>query len=77
MDELNEALDRADEYREKMLAAFRSRDSILKQFEKLSRYHHATDHGCICGKSECKTLPLVDADWINEYIARMHEREAL
>ncbi|WP_238328802.1 hypothetical protein [Mycobacterium avium] len=37
-DELNAALDRADRYKEKMLAAFRSRDNILHQFEKLERY---------------------------------------
>ncbi|HPY25826.1 MAG TPA: hypothetical protein PLK19_16080 [Mycobacterium sp.] len=29
-DELNTALDRADDYKEKMLAAFRSRDNILR-----------------------------------------------
>lgn len=76
-EELNDALARADEYREKMLAAFRSRDNILKQFEKLSFYHRATDHGCICRQPNCKTLAIIDADWINDHIARMHERDAV
>ncbi|MCQ4365929.1 hypothetical protein KQR54_33535 [Mycobacterium gordonae] len=76
-DQLNDALDEADSCREKMHAAFRSRDKILKQFEKLGRYHRATDHGCICGKRNCETLAIVDADWINGHIARMHERDAI
>ncbi len=76
-DELNTALDRADDYKEKMLAAFRSRDSILRQFEKLERYHRETGHGCICGKRNCEILAIVDADWINDHIRRMHERDAM
>ncbi len=76
-DELNTALDRADDYKEKMLAAFRSRDNILRQFEKLERYHRETGHGCICGKRNCEILAIVDADWINEHIRRMHERHAM
>jgi hypothetical protein len=63
---------RADDYREKMLAAFRSRDHVLKQFERLARYHRATDYGCICGKRNCETLAVVDADWINDRIAAMY-----
>lgn len=75
VDELEAALDRADEYRDKMKAAYRSRDSVLRQFEKLSRYHHATSHGCICGVPNCKILPIVDSDWVNDQIARMHEHD--
>lgn len=78
VDVLHAAEDRAEKYREKMLAAFRSRDGVLKQFERLSRYHRATDtHGCICGKRNCETLGVVDADWIVGLIDRMHEREAM
>jgi hypothetical protein len=68
------AENRADDYKAKMLAAFRSRDRILEQFEKLARYHRWIDHGCICGKPKCETLAIVDADWINDYIERMHRR---
>jgi hypothetical protein len=77
VDDWHAAEDRADTGRDKMLAAFKSRDNIVRQFEKLSRYHHATDHGCICGKRNCETLNIVDADWINDHIARMHDREAM
>jgi hypothetical protein len=70
------AEDRADRYKEKMHAAFRSRDRILEQFDKLSRYHGWTDHGCICGKRKCETLAIIDADWINDHIDRMHRRDA-
>lgn len=77
VDKWHAAEDRADDYREKMLAAFKSRDNVLRQFEKLSRYHRATDHGCICRQPNCKTLAIIDADWINDHIARMHERDAV
>jgi hypothetical protein len=74
VDELHAALDRADHYREKMKAAYRSRDAVLTQFEKLERYHSATTHGCICGKRNCETLAIVNADWINDRITSMHNR---
>lgn len=77
VDDWHAAEDRADMYREKMLAAFKSRDNILQQFEKLSRYHRATDYGCICGKGNCETLRIIDADWIVDHIVRMHERDAM
>lgn len=70
------AEDRADDYKEKMLAAFRSRDRILEQFEKLSHHHHWTGDGCICGKAKCETLAIIGADWINDHIERMHRRDA-
>jgi hypothetical protein len=69
------AEDRADDYREKMLAALRSRDSLIKQFEQLRRYHRTTGDGCLCGKPKCETLRIVDGDYITERIAAMHKRE--
>ena len=72
LDHLDAETYRADDYRRKMLAAFRSRDNVLKQFERLARYHRATDHGCICGKRNCETLAVVDTDWINDRIAAMY-----
>ena len=68
------ALDRADEYEARMHAAYRSCDRLLEQFEKLSRYHRATDHGCICGKPNCGELDIIGADWINDRISKMHSR---
>lgn len=41
VDELHAALDRADDYKAKMLAAFRSRDAVLREFEKLSSVNRA------------------------------------
>ena len=76
-DKLNDALDRVDDYREKMKAAFRSRDNILRQFERISRWHRETGKGCICGKRNCEIANIVDADWINEHIHRMNERDAM
>jgi hypothetical protein len=40
-------------------------------------YHRETGHGCICGKRNCEILAIVDADWINDHIRRMHERDAM
>jgi hypothetical protein len=61
----------AEDCRDKMRAAFVARDAVLRQFERLTRYHRATEHGCICGKHNCETLAVVDADWINDRIAAM------
>jgi hypothetical protein len=71
------AEDRADDYKAMMIAAFRSRDNVLRQFEKLSRFHRATDHGCICGRHNCEELAIIDPDWINDHISRMTERDRL
>jgi len=71
-DELYAALDQADDYRDKMKAACMARDYVLREFEKLARYHRGTDFGCICGKRNCETLAIVDVDWINDRIATMH-----
>jgi hypothetical protein len=63
---------RANDYRRKMQAAARSRDHVLAQFARLARHHRATEHGCICGKRNCETLTVIDADWINDRIAAMY-----
>lgn len=75
IDELNAVLDQVDDYRDKMQAAARSRDHVLRQFEKLARYHRGTDDGCICGKRNCETLGVIDVDWITDRIATMHRLE--
>jgi len=49
---------RADNYKEKMLAAFRSRDSVLAQFDRLSDFHHATPAGAHAGMRTVQSLPL-------------------
>jgi hypothetical protein len=75
VDELHVAQDLADDYREKMKAAYRQRDSVLLEFEKLGRYHRETGQGCICGRRRCETLAIVDSDSINERIAAMHRHD--
>jgi hypothetical protein len=58
-----------------MNAAFRARDAVLRQFERLTRHHRAMEHGCVCGKRNCETLVVVDADWINDRIALMVDQD--
>jgi hypothetical protein len=77
LDELDATQGLADDYRDKMKAALRSRDAVLRQFERLARFHGATDRdGCICGKHKCETLAIIDADWISDRIAAMHRHHA-
>jgi hypothetical protein len=71
VEELHGTQGLAEDCRAKMKAAFRARDAVLRQFERLARYHRATDDGCICGKRNCETLAVVDADWINDRIAAL------
>lgn len=68
------AEDRADTYKEKMLAAFRSRESVLRQFDRLTDFHHAIPHGCSCGEEDCAELDVIGADWITDLISRMNRR---
>jgi len=68
------AEDRAHNYKKKMLAAFRARDSVLAQFERLSDFHHATRRGCSCGDEDCPELEVIGTDWINDLISRMRSR---
>ena len=65
----------AEDCRDKMQSAFRSRDAVLRQFDRLARYHRATDDGCICGKRNCETLAVVDTDWINDRIAALFRQD--
>ena len=73
VDDWHAAEDRADDYRDKMKHAYRSRDRVLEQFERLSRYHRYTDHGCTCGNRKCETLKIISGDSITDQIARMHK----
>jgi hypothetical protein len=75
IDELHAAEDRADEYREKMNAAYRSRDAMLVRFDKIGRYHRPTlSGGCICGKHRCETLAIINGDSISGHIGGMYRR---
>ena len=74
MNKLHAALNDADRSKAQMLAAFRSRDRILEQFDKLGRYHRATGDGCLCGERNCAELSIIDADWISDRIAGMYRR---
>jgi hypothetical protein len=77
LDKLDAALNAAEEYRERMKAAFRSREAVLRHFERLAKelasYHRATDHGCSCGDRDCEIPSLIEDDWINDLIRNMHE----
>ena len=68
--------DRAVEYESRMKAALRSRESVLREFDKLGQFHHTFPKakGCSCGKVDCETLPIIEADWIKQLIENMHER---
>ena len=74
VDELHATQDRAEEYERRMKAALKSRESVLRAFERVGVYHQRTTHGCSCGDPDCETLPIVEDDWINQLIRNMHKR---
>ncbi|MBV8861416.1 MAG: hypothetical protein JO259_06110 [Mycobacterium sp.] len=76
VDKLHAALNDADRSKAQLLAALSSRDRVLKQFDKLGRYHRATDDGCLCGERNCAQLAIIDADWITNRIGSMYQRGA-
>src|ERR1700730_15008376 len=57
VDELHVMQDRAVEYESRMKAALRSRESVLREFDKLGQFHHTFPKakGCSCGKVDCET----------------------
>jgi hypothetical protein len=74
VDELHAALDEAANYKAKMLAAFKSRDAVLREFERLGRYHQPNGRGCICGNRNCETLAIIDSNYIYNHLDRMNRR---
>jgi hypothetical protein len=78
VDDWHQAEDHADEYKEKMMAAFRSRDAVLRHFERLADevapYHRATGHGCSCGDEDCEIPSIIGDPWINDLIRKMNKR---
>jgi hypothetical protein len=75
VDELHAALNRADNYKVRMVAALKSRDDVVKAFEKLRRYHQSTGRGCVCGNRNCETLAVIDSNYVYDHIERMIRRE--
>jgi hypothetical protein len=77
-DKMVAAEGRADYYEGKMRAAYKSRDSVLAQFDRLSDFHRQTRRGgCSCGVENCPELAVIGADWIVDLISRMRDRQRL
>jgi hypothetical protein len=68
---------RAEDMKQKMKAAFASRDRALRLVERVIDLHEADGSGgCLCGIRNCGTLRVVSDDWILDRIADMYRREA-
>ncbi len=67
----------AEDYKERMHAAFRSREHSVRLLRRLRDLHEPHGQGCSCGiKRDCKSLDLVEASWVREQVAQLNRREA-
>lgn len=68
---------RVSEYRQKLAAAFDSRDQAIRVLRRVTGQHEPTRGGCSCGKRNCPTLELVDSAWVRERIEQLEARGAV
>jgi hypothetical protein len=62
--------------REKMFAAFGSRDHAVRLLHKIGELHEPTPRGCSCGKrSDCETAKIIDHGWVQDRIRDLERRE--
>ncbi|WP_300018589.1 hypothetical protein [Pseudonocardia sp.] len=54
--------------KEKMIAAFRSRDGYIRVLAQIAKHHEPTRNGCSCRRRDCETLRLVDQPWVRRKI---------
>lgn len=59
---------RITESHEKMIAAFRSRDSYIRQLARIAKHHEPTGRGCSCRRRDCETLQIVEQPWVRRRI---------
>jgi hypothetical protein len=67
---------RASDHRDRMFAAFRSRDHAVRQLRRVGDLHEAVRGGCSCGKKpDCRTAQIVDAPWVQDRLRELERRE--
>jgi hypothetical protein len=67
---------RAEDMKQRMKAAFASRDRASRLVERVLDLHESDGSGgCLCGLRKRPTLRVVSDGWILDRIADMHERD--
>lgn len=61
--------------RERMIAAFRSRDNYIRALARISDEHEPVRGGCSCRRHDCPTLALVDQPWIRSRVNDLRSEE--
>jgi hypothetical protein len=75
--EVEQAEVRAGDYRERMIAAFRSRDHGVRQMRRIGDLHAPVRGGCSCGKRpDCETAKIIDSPWVQARLRELERREA-
>lgn len=67
----------AADSKERMHAAYRSREHAVRLLRRLRELHEPQGRGCSCGaKHDCRSLDLVEDSWVREQVRRLDQREA-
>jgi hypothetical protein len=61
--------------RDRMISAFRSRDSCVRALAQIAGHHQPTRNGCSCRRRDCETLPIVDHHAVRSKINQLKLRE--
>ncbi|WP_155859407.1 hypothetical protein [Cellulomonas sp. KRMCY2] len=66
-----------DRYREKMHAAYGSREVAVRRLRALSRLHEPLGNGvCLCKKRGCESLVILDTPWVRDMVSKLDAIEA-
>ncbi len=75
--EVERAEVRASDYRDRMFAAFRSRDHGIRLLRRIGDLHEPLRGGCSCGKKpDCETSRVIDGPWVQDRLRELARREA-
>ncbi|TQM44103.1 hypothetical protein [Pseudonocardia cypriaca] len=61
--------------RDRMIAAFRSRDAYIRVLADVAKQHQPTRNGCSCRRRDCETFPITDQPWVRRKISELERCE--
>lgn len=73
--EVDEIRVRIGDARDRMKAAFRSRDNYVRALARIADQHEPVRGGCSCRRRDCPTLALVDEPWIRSRVNEIRREE--
>jgi hypothetical protein len=74
--EMEELQAKAGDARDRMIAAYKSRDHGTRLLRWIGLLHEPAQRGCSCGKRpDCDTAKIIDQGWVQERVRDLDRRE--